>query len=102
MSNNPMTLFRALVRLFPDDVRFAYGDEMIADFERQFAVVGQRNAVRGMWFAAKQMLFTLCDVVVERANTLYSHRSFHGRGRPNPGVVRPPNVSKAEWWESEN
>jgi len=40
------------------------------------------------------------DVAIDRIHTVYSHRSFHGRSRPNPGVVRPPNMGKKEWFDA--
>jgi hypothetical protein len=41
----------------------------------------------------------LCDTAAERVNSLYSYRTFHGRCRPNPTAVRPPNMSKKEWFD---
>ena len=40
----------------------------------------------------------ILDGLAERISTLYSHQSFRGRRTPNPGQVRPPNMSKVEWY----
>jgi hypothetical protein len=70
-----MTLYSRLVALYPDEGRL----------RRVAGVVGRLSSL-------------LADIAVEWANCLYSHRSFHGRARPNAGVVRPPNMSKQEWF----
>ena len=45
-----------------------------------------------------ELVLLVVDVAAERVSVLYSHRSFHGRRRPDLGVVRPPNMSKDEWF----
>ncbi len=46
----------------------------------------------------KAAAWLIVDGLAERAATLYSHHSFRGRRTPNPGQVRPPNMSKSEWY----
>ena len=89
------------MRLYPDDVRFSYGDEMVSDFDRRFADARKRGWPALAAFFARGVLFVLCDAAAERVNTLYSHRTFHGRCRPNPTAVRPPNMGKQEWFRSD-
>jgi hypothetical protein len=92
--------FSTLIRLYPADVRYAYGVEMVEDFEQRLRHAGGRPG--RCWCIARAVLSLLCDVAAERVNGLYSHRTFHGRCRPDPGRVRPPNMSKAEWFDSES
>lgn len=87
------------MRLYPGDTRFAHGREFIADFERGRFAARQRGRLSLLRFVAYELLVLACDVAVDRINTLYSHRTFHGRARPNLGVVRPPNMGKREWFE---
>jgi hypothetical protein len=94
-----MTLYARLVGLYPGDVRFAYGDDLIADLERRHAACRQAGRLRLTAYAVRSTASVLADVVMEWANCLYSHRSFHGRARPDAGVVRPPNMGKQEWFE---
>ena len=93
-----MRLYERLIRLYPEDVQFAYGQEMLAELRREHAERRGHGWVRLIGFLGSLVAPTLMDVLVERANNLYSHRSFHGRGKPNAGVVRPPNMGKKEWF----
>lgn len=97
-----MRAYEWLIRLYPDDVRFSYGREMLEDLERGHRTSRQRGLGRHVANFAFELMKLSIDIAVERVNALYSHRSFHGRGRPNPGVVRPPNMGKAEWFSSRD
>jgi hypothetical protein len=44
----------------------------------------------------------LIDAAVQRLWTLGSHPSFSGRRPSDLGVVRPPNMGKAEWFHPES
>ncbi len=83
-----------------EDVRFACGEEMLADLRRGHAEHRRRGRLVLARFVCSRVLALLVDVTVERANTLASHRSFHGRGEPDLGVVRPPNMGKKEWFDA--
>ncbi len=96
-----MRAYAWLVRLYPDDVRYAYGQEMVADLKARHAEHRRRGRLSLARFFAWNLLALLVDVAVERLNALASHRSCHGRGRPNLAVVRPPNMGKKEWFEGE-
>ena len=91
-------LFALLTRLYPFDVRYAYGDEMVADFDSRLAITRDRGALATCRLVAVQFMALMCDAAVERIQSLYSHRTFHGRCQPDLGVVRPPNMGKAEWF----
>jgi len=94
--------YGTLLRLYPDDVRFAYGDEMRRDFEVRWACARERRWYTAAAVLVSQVLYVVCDAAAERANALYSHRTFHGRCRPDPGSVRPPNMGKHEWFRSDS
>ena len=91
-------IYRRLIRLYPDDIRFAYGAELDAEFRRGLADSGSRGRFRRTAFVVRAVARLLVEAAFERVHTLYSHRSFHGRGRPDLGLVRPPNMSKQEWF----
>jgi hypothetical protein len=93
-----MRVYQTLIRLYPEDVRFAYGEEMVIDFDRQVAAARQRGRLPLALFVAGSVLTLLSDASAERMNSLYSHRTFHTRCRPNPAEVRPPNMGKQEWF----
>jgi len=93
-----MGFYERLVGLYPADVRFAYGAEMLDGWRRGHAERRARGRLRLAAFVARSTASTLLDALAERVNLLYSHRSFHTRGKPNAGVVRPPNMSKREWF----
>ena len=95
-----MRIYRLLIGLYPPDVRFAYGAEMVHALQRDHARCRELGVTRLAMFVSWSVSATLVDVAAERANALYSHRSFHGRGTPDPGVVRPPNMGKREWFDS--
>jgi hypothetical protein len=95
-----MRLYERLVRLYPADVRFAYGREMIDDLAATYAACRAHGSLRLTSFVARTTLLVLVDVTMEWLNNLYSHRSFHGRRQPDPGVVRPPNMGKQEWFDA--
>lgn len=97
-----MRAYEWLLRLYPDDVRFGYEQEMLEDFRRRYRAARQLGSKRCLVFLTFECLKTTLDIAAERTNSLYSHRSFHGRGRPNPGMVRPPNMGKAEWFSSND
>jgi hypothetical protein len=60
----------------------------------------RRGRLPAWGLLVRELFFLACDVAIDRINTLYSHRTFHGRTRPNPGVVRPPNMGKREWFQA--
>lgn len=87
-----------LIRLYPEDIRFAYGAEMVTGFEQGLADRRARPLGQSAWILGTigQLLF---EAAVERFQyTFYSHRSFHGRCKPDLGRVRPPNMGKREWY----
>ncbi len=90
--------YKALLRLYPMDVRESYGDEMVGDYDLGVVENRRRGRLALVRFVAGQLIWSFCDAVVERVSNLYSHRSFHGRCRPSLGVVRPPNMGKREWF----
>jgi len=94
-------MYKKLMRLYPEDIRFAYEGEMVCDFKNGFALARQRGWAAVTAFVSGRFLFLPFDAAAERLNTLYSHRTFHGRCRPNPGTVRPPNMGKQEWFRSD-
>src|ERR1700730_5941147 len=83
-----------LIRMYPEDVRFAYGREMLADFERGHAERRRQGPLAFTGFVSARLLNLLIDVAAERVNALYSHRSFHGRVRPTPAMVPPRNLGR--------
>ena len=93
--------YTGLLCLYPADVRFAHGKEMAADFAQGVSGARQRGRIALIVFVAGRIFFLLCDASAERVNSLYSHRTFHGRCRPNPAMVRPPNMGKQEWFQTE-
>jgi hypothetical protein len=98
-----MTRARAkLLCLYPADVRFAYGEEIAADFAEGISGARRRGWIGLTIFVAGRILFLLCDAAAERVNALYSHRTLHGRCRPNPAMVRPPNMGKQEWFQADS
>lgn len=100
METNVLRLYEHLVALYPEDVRYAYGLEMQGDFQTRYEERRRDGRFALTAFAFSAVAAVIIDVLVERANTLYSHRSFHGRGKPNPAVVRPPNMGKKEWFDA--
>jgi hypothetical protein len=66
-----------LIRMYPEDVRFAYGKEMLADLERGYADRRRQGPLALTGFVCARLLNLLIDVAAERVNALYSHRSFH-------------------------
>lgn len=93
-----MRIYRWLLRLYPSDVRYAYGREMQQAFGRQVAMWRGCGRVALTLGVMRVVGALLIDAAAERTSTLYSHRSFHGPRTPDLGVVRPPNVSKTEWF----
>ena len=96
-----MDVYSFLIRLYPGDVRFAYGEEMVDALRRDHARCRELGVPRLAMFVSWTVITTLVDVAAERVNALYSHRSFHGRGKPDSGVVRPPNMGKRECFDSQ-
>ncbi len=95
-----MNLYPRLLDLYPANVIGVYGREMADDFSRGLTVARGRGRVAAIRFVAREISWLLCDATAERIATLYSHQSFRGRRLPNPGQVRPPNMSKREWYSS--
>ena len=93
-----MNFYSRLVSLYPDDIRFAYEDELVADLQQRHNVDQQVSPVRLCIGIAKRTVSTLFDISIARAHCIYSHRSFRGRARPDASVVRPPNMGKQEWF----
>jgi hypothetical protein len=94
-----MRAYERLLRSYPDDTRFAYGSEFLTDFE-----LGMRGCQR------KKP--TESALVRYAPNRRPRRRCGHGSyqcallasllsrpGRPNPGVVRQPNMGKKEWFD---
>ena len=93
-----MRLYSLLLRLYPSDVRYAYGREMRDAFAVTIARARRRGAIPCASTAARELIALAIDVVAQRASTIYSHRSFHSRRPPDLSMVRPPNMSKDEWF----
>ena len=89
-----LRLYDWLVRLYPEDVQYEYGLEMLADFQTGHDERRRHGRLPLTAFVCSTVVALLFDVLVERTNMLYSHRSFHGRGRPDSGVVRPRTWEK--------
>ena len=92
------TAFQRLLALYPAEVRAMYEREMVCDFTVKLAAAREDGRVATIRFLAREVSWLVCDGLAERAATLYSHQSFRGRRAPNPGQVRPPNMSKSEWY----
>jgi len=90
--------YRALLRLYPLDVRVLYGKEMITAFEKGLNECRQHGWAASTRFCLRELIRALPDAAAERIARLSSHPSFRGRCLPNPGVVRPPGVGKKEWF----
>ena len=93
-----MNVHDCLLELYPKDVLGIYGREIKDDFERGLAAAHGQGRIAVVRFVVRELSWLLCDAAAERAATLYSHPSFRGRRLPNPGQVRPPNMSKKEWY----
>jgi hypothetical protein len=91
-------LYRRLLRLYPRDVRAVYEHEIVDDLERGLRVARESGRLQSTRFLVRELTWLLFDGTAERVSTLYSHQSFRGRRLPNPGQVRPPNMSKKEWY----
>jgi hypothetical protein len=92
--------FRLLLNMYPPHVRAIYADEMRAAFESALdRCVSRWSRLR---FCSMSILATGIDAAVERLWTLGSHPSFSGCRPTDLGVVRPPNMSKAEWFGSNS
>jgi hypothetical protein len=95
-----MWIYARLLRLYPSDVRYAYEREMLDSFG-QHVTTWRRNGRAALALAiGRAISILLVDIAAERISGLYSHRSFHGPRKPDWGMVRPPNVSKAEWFSA--
>jgi hypothetical protein len=90
--------YETLLVLYPIDVRESYGDEMVSAYNNGLVESRRRGPAAVIRFVAGQMIWLFCEAVAERVSTLYSHRSFHGRCRPNMSLVRPPNMGGREWF----
>jgi hypothetical protein len=91
-------LYRSLLRLYPRDVRAVYEREMADDFASGLCLAREGGRLSLTRFLLRELGWMLVDGTAERVATLYSHQSFRGRRLPNPGQVRPPNMSKSEWY----
>ena len=90
--------YETLLVLYPRDVRESYGDEMVRAYDNGLVESRRHGATAPIRFVARQVMWLFCDAAAERVSNLYSHRSFHGRCRPNMTLVRPPNMGKREWF----
>jgi hypothetical protein len=70
-----MQAYRTLLRLYPDDVRFAYGDEMVSDFDRRCADARQRGWPALAVFIARRVLLLVCGAAAERMAPQPTRRS---------------------------
>ena len=93
-----MDFYSRLVSLYPDDIRFAYGDEFVLDLRQRHCVDQQASRVRLCTGIARRAVSMLLDISIAWAHGFHSHRSFRGRARPDASVVRPPNMGKQEWF----
>jgi hypothetical protein len=87
-----------LFRLYPIHVRTIYGDEMLTAFQGREASAHLHGKLATMRLALGELCRVLPDAACERIAMLSSHPSFRGPCLPDPGVVRPPNVGKKEWF----
>lgn len=88
--------YRRVLRLYPPHVRAVYGAEMEADFAARLRM--RRGRLARALLMGRELLLIVPDAAAERVALLSSHPSFHGRRPPDPGVVRPPNAGKEEWF----
>jgi hypothetical protein len=97
-----IAMYARLLRLYPLDLRILYGHEMMAGLSCALADARTRGRLAVLRCVARELGWLLVDAAAERVATWQSHPSFHGRCLPDPGVVRPPGVSKREWYRSES
>jgi hypothetical protein len=80
--------YRALLRLYPYDFRAAFGAEMLAAFDagsgkgRVRELAGMARGAVAEWFAK-----------------LTSDPIRRGRSLPDVRMMRPPGITRAEWFE---
>ncbi len=87
-----------LLRLYPVHIRAIYGNEMLAAFENR--LTSARLCGRGalLRLALVELSRVLPDAACERIAMLSSHPSFSGPCLRDPGLGRPLNVGKKEWF----
>ena len=87
-----------LLRLYPVHIRTIYGDEMQARFGEREASARLRGRLANFRLGIAELCRVLPDAACERIAMLSSHPSFRGPCLRDPGLVRPPNVGKKDWF----
>lgn len=95
---NAKRAYSAFLHLYPRDYAGKFAEEMLAAFEE--GVAEQR--ARGRWTAARFVLIELMSLLrgvgAEWRAKLTSDRSTRGRCLPDWRMMRPPGVTREEWF----
>jgi hypothetical protein len=100
---NAALVYTALLRLCPADFRMRFGAEMVAAFREAVdsrtlarATRDSRHAAYRLWIMRE--LASMARLAVrEWIAKLTGDRAIRGRALPDPRMMRPPGITRAEW-----
>jgi hypothetical protein len=91
-------LYGALLRLYPYDFQQLFAAEMAQTFAQAADEHHQRGVTAFATFNAREWGAVVVEAAAEWAAKLYGHPSLHGRCLPDWRLMRPPDVSKKDWF----
>jgi hypothetical protein len=91
-------VYRALLQLYPSDYRARFAAEMLAAFEEGAAEQRARGCVAGVGFALLELMSLLLGAGAEWGAKFTCDRSTRGRCLPDWRMMRPPGVTREEWF----
>jgi hypothetical protein len=95
---NGKRAYTALLRLYPRDYRTKFAAEMLAAFEEGAAEQRARGRAAGVPFALVELISLLLGAGAEWGAKFISDRSTRGRCLPDWRMMRPPGVTREEWF----
>jgi hypothetical protein len=89
-------IYAALLALYPRDFRIWFADEMQAAFDAALTERRLRSRAAARAFAARECAGVLAAAAVEWIDKRRADRAIRGRSLPDPTVMRPPGLTRAE------
>ncbi len=95
---NGKQLYMAHLHFYPSDYRARFGGEMLAAFEEGTAEQRARGRSVGARFVLVELMSLLVGAATEWGTKIVCDRTTRGRCLPDWRMMRPPGVTREEWF----
>jgi hypothetical protein len=90
--------YNMLLRLYPTDYRTCFAAEMLKTFEEAAAWRRKQGMLGSVYFSLAELVGLLIGAAAEWIAKLSTDRSIRGRCLPDLRMMRPPGVTRQQWF----